>query len=131
MESSEKTISYFEYDPIIYPRKLCVYIGKDLEQLLSAEFPSLALPEARYDAAAYLSSQRKSDHKYAILAIFPSKKSMTMGLMVHEASHVCDYIEKDLDIPHGGEPSAYLLGWIGDCLRQAYLGEGTEIKIKI
>ena len=131
MGSSEKTISYFEYDPVIYPRKLCVYIGKDLEQLLSAEFPSLALPEAGYDAAAYPSSQRKSDHKYVILAIFPSKKSMIRGLMVHEASHVCDYIEEDLGISHGGEPSAYLLGWIESCLNKARLSKGTEIKIKI
>ena len=131
MGSSEKTISYFEYDPVIYPRKLCVYIGKDLEQLLSAEFPSLALPEAGYDAAAYPSSPRKSDHKYAILAIFPSKKSMTMENMIHEASHVCDYMEKDLDINHGGEPSAYLLEWIGSCLNKARLSKGTEIKIKI
>lgn len=131
MGSPAKTIGYYEYDPIIYPRKLCVYIGKNLKELLSSEFPQLAFPCKDYAAATYDYTPRKSDDEYVVLVIFPSIAAMTMKNLTHEASHVCDCIEKDLDIEHGGESSAYLLGWIGDCLNRARLGKGTKIKVKI
>lgn len=73
---------------------------------------------------------RKSDDKYGILATFPSAKEMTMKVCSHEASHVCDDIEKAIGMEHGGEASAYLLGWIADCINKARLGIGDFIELK-
>lgn len=53
-----------------------------------------------------------------------------MGTCCHEASHVCDAIEDAIDMKHGGEPSAYLIGWIASCINKARLGIGDFIEIE-
>lgn len=55
---------------------------------------------------------------------------MTMGICSHEASHICDAIEEDINMEHGGEPSAYLIGWIASCINKARLGIGDFVEIK-
>ena len=47
-----------------------------------------------------------------------------MCVCTHEASHVCDAIEEAIGMEHGGESSAYLLGWIAGCINKARLGIG-------
>lgn len=44
--------------------------------------------------------------------------------------HVCDAIEEYTDLEHGGEPSAYLIGWIASCINKARLGIGDFIEIE-
>ena len=53
-----------------------------------------------------------------------------MGVCCHEASHACDVIEDDIGMEHGGEPSAYLIGWIASCINKARLGIGDFVEIK-
>ena len=125
---------YYEYDPVLYPRKLWVTIGlslKDIRDVFSKddggeleddgkEFYGVTFPEVC----------RKEDLKYGELVCFKKKADMTMMVVSHEASHVCDAIEDTLGITHGDEPSAYLLGWIASCINKARLGIGDFVEIK-
>lgn len=127
-----KKKGYYEFDPVIYPRKLWVYIGVDFKELASSAFDGIILPDEdeEYGGVTCEKAERKSDKRYGILVSFPSKKDMTMGNVSHESSHVVDAIEKACGIGHGDEPSAYLFGWVASCINKARLGIGDFIEIK-
>lgn len=127
----KKILGYFEYDPVIYPRKLWVHIGDDLKELAPKAFCNIVIDENKdYSGVEYGEVIRKSDDKYGILVSFPNRKYMTMDVCAHEASHVCDDLENALNIKHGDEPSAYLLGWIASCINKSRLGIGDFIELK-
>ena len=127
----KKILGYFEYDPVIYPRKLWVHIGYDLKELAPKAFYNVVIDENKdYRGVEYGEVVRKSDDKYGILVSFPKRKDMTMDICVHEASHVCDDLEKATGLEHGGESSAYLIGWIASCINKARLGIGDFVEIK-
>lgn len=127
----KKILGYFEYDPVIYPRKLWVHIGYDLKELAPKAFYNVVIDENKdYRGVEYGEVVRKSDDKYGILVSFPKRKDMTMDICVHEASHVCDDLEKATGLEHGGESSAYLIGWIASCINNARLGIGDFVEIK-
>lgn len=127
----KKRVGYFEYDPVIYPRRLWVHIGDDFKELAPKAFCNIVVDEDKeYYGVEYGEVIRKSDDKYGILVSFPKRKDMTMGVCAHEASYVCDDLEKALNIKHGDEPSAYLLGWIASCINKARLGIGDFVEIK-
>lgn len=122
---------YYEYNPTIYPRLLWVAIGVDLKDLKEA-FDDLPDEDdgVEYNGVVYERVSRKSDGAYGALACFPSRKVMTMSVLCHEASHVVDAIEEQTGIKHGGEPSAYLIGWVAKSLNEARLNIGNFIKIE-
>lgn len=127
----KKILGYFEYDPVIYPRKLWVHIGYDLKELAPKAFYNVVIDENKdYRGVEYGEVVRKSDDKYGILVSFPKRKDMTMDICVHEASHVCDDLEKATGLEHGGESSAYLIGWIASCINKARLGIGDFVEVK-
>ena len=127
----KKILGYFEYDPVIYPRKLWVHIGYDLKELAPKAFCNIVVDENKdYYGVEYGEVIRKSDDKYGILVSFPKRKDMTMDICVHEASHVCDDLEKATGLEHGGESSAYLIGWIASCINKALLGIGDFVEVK-
>lgn len=74
--------------------------------------------------------KEKANDLNCVLIAFPNKRTMTMNVCCHEASHACDDIEKAIGMEHGGEASAYLLGWIASCVNKARLGIGDFIEIK-
>ena len=121
---------YYEYENGIYPRKLWVHIGKDLPELIDAEFDECKPPNDGYVGVAYDRVRRRSDNRYGILVSFISVKEMTMSVCCHEASHACDGIENAIGMEHGGEASAYLMGWIASCINKARLGIGDFIEIE-
>lgn len=123
-----KKKGYYEYDPVIYPRKLWVHIGDNLKQVLSSEFDGNDAECGEYLGVTYPRVQRKSDRQYGVLVSFGCKSDMRMNTVSHEASHACDSIEKDIGMEHGGEASAYLLGWIASCINKARLGKGNFIE---
>ena len=126
-----KKKGYYEYDPVIYPRKVWVHIGTNFKELASEIFEGeLIFDDKTYDGAVFEDVIRKSDDEYGILATFPSSKKMTMAVCSHEASHICDAIEKDIGMEHSGEASAYLLGWIASCINKARLGIGDFVELK-
>ena len=53
-----------------------------------------------------------------------------MNICCHEATHACEHIEEEIGMEHGGEPSAYLIGWIASCINKARLGLGDFIEIE-
>ena len=121
---------YYEYENGIYPRTLWVYIGRDLVKLIESCFNGCEATDADYGGVTYSNVTRKSDGKYGVLVSFPSVKDMTMEFCCHEASHVCDGIENTIGMEHGGEASAYLMGWIASCINKARLSVGDFIEIK-
>ena len=126
-----KILGYFEYDPVIYPRKLWGHIGYDLKELAPKAFYNVVIDENKdYRGVEYGEVVRKSDDKYGILVSFPKRKDMTMDICVHEASHVCDDLEKATGLEHGGESSAYLIGWIASCINNARLCIGDFVEVK-
>ena len=127
----KKKKGYYEYDPVIYPRKLWVHIGDDFKELAPKAFCNIVVDENKdYYGVEYGEVIRKSDDKYGILVSFPKRKDMTMDICVHEASHVCDDLEKATGLEHGGESSAYLIGWIASCINKALLGIGDFVEVK-
>lgn len=73
---------------------------------------------------------KKSNKKLCSFINFASKDSMRMGVCCHEASHACEAIEDAIGMEHGGEPSAYLIGWIASCINKARFGIGDFVEIK-
>ena len=127
----KKRAGYYEYDPVICPRKLWVHIGDDFKELAPKAFCNIVVDENKdYYGVEYGEVIRKSDDKYGILVSFPKRKDMTMDICVHEASHVCDDLEKATGLEHGGESSAYLIGWIASCINKALLGIGDFVEVK-
>ena len=78
---------YYEYENGIYPQRLWVHIGKDLPELIDAEFDECEPPDDGYVGVAYDRVRRRSDNRYGILVSFISVKEMTMSVCCHEASH--------------------------------------------
>ena len=82
------------------------------------------------DATTYDEVREKSNKKLCSFINFASKDSMRMGVCCHEASHACDAIEDAIGMEHGGEPSAYLIGWIASCINKDRLGIGDFVELK-
>ena len=129
-----KKKGYYEYDPVIYPRRLCVAIGMNQEDANKCfegrNGGVLRVDFSNADAITYDNVREKANKKLCSFINFASKNSMRMGVCCHEASHACDAIEGAMGMEHGGEPSAYLIGWIASCINKARLGIGNFVEIK-
>lgn len=129
-----KKRGYYEYDPVLYPRTLCVAIGlnqEDVNKCFEGSNGELLKVDFRCsDASTYYNIRKKADKKRCIFINFADRRAMTMGVCCHEASHACDDIENEIGMEHGGEPSAYLTGWIASCINKARLGIGHFFEIE-
>lgn len=129
-----KKKGYYKYDPVIYPRQLCVAIGMSQEDANKCfegrNGEVLAVDFFNSNAITYDNVMEKVDKKFCSFINFASKDSMRMGVCCHEASHACDAIEDAIGMEHGGEPSAYLIGWIASCINNARLGIGDFVELK-
>lgn len=113
---------------------LCVAIGMNQEDANKC-FEGINGEVLKVDfsnsyAMTYDSVREKANKKLYSFINFESKASMRMGGCCHEASHVCDAIEDAIGMEHGGEPSAYLIGWIASCINKARLGIGDFVELK-
>lgn len=129
-----KKKGYYEYDPVIYPRKLWVAVGLDLDTVKALfttnDGNEIEIGDEDFLGLTLFEMKRRKDLKLGEFVLFVNKKYMTMGVCCHEASHVCDAIEQTIGMEHGDEPSAYLLGWIASCINKARLGIGDFIEIE-
>lgn len=80
-----KKKGYYEYDPVIYPRRLCVAIGMNQEDANKC-FEGRNGEALKYDftnasGVVYDSLRRKVDKKICSLAIFPDKASRLWALV--------------------------------------------------
>ena len=130
---------YYEYDPVIYPRKLWV-MPQATEAEIRMCFTEHDGKEIEWDdkecfATTFPEVCSKAGELYGELVVFKGKASMTMGNISHEASHVLDAFMDVLPLarePRGhNEHLSYLLQWIGDCINRARLGKGEFVEIKI
>lgn len=123
---------FYEYDPIIYPRRLFVVLG--CKEIALSGFEGLGdnpfEQPAEYSAITFDSAIRKDTRNYGVLVYFRTKAEMTVEVMAHEASHVVDAIEEATGLEHGGETSAYLIGWIVKSLDEARRNIGNFIELK-
>lgn len=101
-----------------------------MKELIDSCFDKCKAPDIDYGGVTYSDAVRKSDRRRGVLVSFPCQKVMSMNYCCHEASHVCDAIEEYTDLEHGGEPSAYLMGWIASCINNARLGIGDFVELK-
>lgn len=81
------------------------------------------------DGFTYYGLHIRETRRKCVLVLFSSSKAMRMNVICHEASHACDAIEGNIEMKHGGEPSAYLIGWIASCINKARLGIGDFVEI--
>ncbi len=125
----------YEFDPVIYPRKLWVCIGQD-EKAIKEHFCDKNAQElsfyasSEYWAITFDEVFRVDTKKKGELVVFKSKNNMRMGVIAHEASHVVDGIEKAIGMTHGDEPSAYLFEWVCKSINMARLGRCEPIKFE-
>lgn len=89
-----KKKGYYEYSNGIYPRKLWVHIGRDLNEVIDSCFDGCDYSDVDYCGATYDAATRKDNDSYGVLVSFKCLKDMTMNVCCHEASHACDAIEK-------------------------------------
>lgn len=132
---SKKNLLY-EFDPVIYPRKLWVYIGSD-EDYINRYFHENGSDKrlsfetnSEWDGLTLTEVVRNDTNMVGILVIFRNKADMRMGIVCHEASHAVDAIENIICMEHGGEPSAYLLEWVCKSINLARLGSCEPLKFQ-
>ena len=112
-----------EFDPMIYPRTLWVYIGWD-KSIVTDRF------ELVYKDAAIMRNDsvgtvipviEKSTRNLGCVVVFRSKKYAITKNICHESVHVADYISEQLGIVGQNfidlnESYAYLTGWVAGCI---------------
>ena len=135
IERCMKRYGYYEYDPGLYPRMLWVAIGRKPENLEGVfedeKGKTVRFDFALADAVTYPEERKCSNNKIGELVVFDNHATARLvGVVSHEASHVCDAIEEAIGMEHGGEASAYLIEWIASCINNARLGIGYFVELK-
>lgn len=111
-----------EYDPVIYPRKIWVYIGKNFQEVKDYfQWEHIKdMPEATLGYVQ--NAHRKETNRGGILIWYRSKKEITVDSIAHEALHaaleIFDYLGGRVD-NQNQEYICYLTGWIAKCIDEA------------
>lgn len=115
-------IEIHEFDPVIYPYKVWVVIGKTPDAIEDSfneytDEPIYFINRDTDKAEAFtMPVVHKENPHYGVLLFFRSRKSMTYGLVAHETSHAAKYLFEHIgaDITEH-EPFEYVVGWIAGC----------------
>lgn len=122
MNSSETKNQIYEFDPVIYPYKLWIYIDES-PKIISEHFNDSegnVITSIEWDckklAAFAMPVRSKEKDECGVILYFRSKELMSYELVAHEASHAAKYlfgyINADVN-PH--EPFEFVVGWIAEC----------------
>lgn len=127
-----------QFDPIIYPCRLWVAIHPAFEEVkemfygLNSEMERVEITESGYlpdhfvVARTYTVSDKKTGWIGVLMCIWKPKQFNTK-LLCHESAHCADFICENFGIETGkfdsGEPYAYLIGWIADCIEKVKLNK--------
>ena len=115
-----------EFDPQIYPRKLWVVKGGDVDSLkdmfTQTDGKELDFKEVSQCLAITCNVMMKDERRLlGELIYFTSAKQMNAENISHESAHaamdILGDIGAEVDIENQ-EPFAYLAGWIADCIDQ-------------
>lgn len=114
-----------EFDLYIYPRKIWICIGGTQEgikqHLHSLERTELDFTHLASFNACVFQCRSKATDNIGELIWFPHKKSVTYGIVAHEAIHAALDVCADIDLridAMNQEPFAYLVGYIADCIEK-------------
>lgn len=124
----------YEFDPVIYPYKLWIVIDKTTKMIpdIFKEYngKDIVFDDSEVDMmrAFAMTTIHKEQNKYGALLYFKSKKSMTMGLVAHEATHAAKYLFEHInaDITEH-EPFEYVVGWIAKCCGEVKTKKNASI----
>lgn len=125
---SEKVV-FHQFDPVIYPFKLWVVISNNLKEISNTfvggkDWEELDFSDIKRHVDAFIFDEyvtHKETLKNGFLVVFRHKRTCTVSVATHEASHLSEAIWKYLsEKKHSkGEPQAYLIEWIVDCILKA------------
>ena len=107
-----------EFDPVIFPFKLWIEIGKETFTTDFSLFQDdgILVVSTNNRARTYC-VYRNSDQKVGILIYSPKKKYMDINTIAHEARHAGDMLFELIgDEPQHSEPAAYFTGWVAECI---------------
>lgn len=120
----------FEYNPVIYPRKLWVSVGASTKEL-NEVFEEVEDMEDSAIATVY-SVCRTENKMGGMLIRFNNRMDMTPSVIAHESVHaamgIYGYVGAEVDLDNQ-EPFAYLVGWIADCIWQSKIGKACNLNI--
>ena len=133
--SSKKTVIH-EFDPCIYPRRLWVVKGGELEEIRKTlEFDDIDEDFQSTGGAITITAYDNAKKKGGFLVWFPKSGDMSnLDWIAHESSHVAlgvfDYIGSDVTASDS-EPFSYLVGWVFKCIDEVrkYKDYGKEEKV--
>lgn len=136
----EKQGKIYEFNPIIYPFRLWVGMNvhsKDVQNKFFAhnfdetvsDFTDKELLQTNVAATTYPVVERESGQCGAFINI-NRKDKVSVGVIAHEASHVCDILsdmlglvgEIDKMFSHG-EARAYFIEWAANCINEVKLNK--------
>lgn len=135
----------FEYDFVIYPRKLHVLIEPTLEQI-NDKFLGMndkPLQKEQYDKyanscnAITCTAKEKEDKFKTVLVIILDKENCKFGTYAHESIHVADIICEQLEITTqgfsdgGNEHYAYLVGFISQKIQDSLDEYNKNVNVNV
>lgn len=125
----------YEFDPVIYPRKLWVVKGgttKDIKNsFYERDHNELDLENFEKYGAITAEVESKDNAKFGELIWFPNVAHLTVSNIAHEATHAALNIGMDIGMRidrYNDEPLAYLVGWIAACMDKVRTNKAKEKK---
>jgi hypothetical protein len=131
----------YKFDPVIYPSKLWIGINPELETIskifygLDSNLNRIDITEQEYKHSHFSIAQtytvsHKKDGWIGTLVCIWRPKQLDIKTICHESAHCADFICENFGIETGrfdsGEPYAYMIGWIADCIEKVKLNKAIE-----
>lgn len=128
----------YEFDPVIYPRKIWITVGCNPETL-NKVFPEGGSDDRRFedlksyqDAVVHSVRKLKPKKQGGVLLWFVDADSLSsLEIITHECSHVASEIFAYIGAKHdvdNQEPFAYLTGFVGKCISEVINDRGESEK---
>lgn len=130
--SNERKI--YEFNPVVYPFRLWVGVDIPCEEIKKkffawnfeddtiSDITDISLFNGTAAATTYPVCA-KADNWIGALVNIRRKDKCSVGVIAHEASHVCDFLSDRLGLVGDinnlfshGEARAYFIEWVADCI---------------
>ena len=128
MTNEEPKVTIHEFDPVIYPRKVWIAVGKGQ---FEDRFDGVSEWNDNADAVVDKAYDR-IDRKGGVFIRFESVEYITGRTITHESNHsamdIFGFIGAEVDIDNQ-EPFCYLAGWIAQCCEEVKRIESEKLKL--
>lgn len=125
-----------EFDPVIYPIKLVISVGVDINDIFErfdSREPFGWGDKSEYDNYGSWVTRviDREDEKRKILWYLPDKESITFNYVCHETFHIATTLCRDCNMNMGleigqDEHPAYIAGWAGKCIENVLMELNNE-----